>query len=271
MTTPTDPSSYPPPDAERVERALVAMRTRRARLRRARAVAVSGTLVVALAIVVVASASSGSHRLRVTGPSSSSTTATSITTATSSTSATSTTTTEPGTTATAAPAGTEQIVYRPFTESGVIDPGLRVTSRVTGTCVTGETSRTYRCFGVAPAGGIYDPCFVVPRAPSQTFVCPSDPATPDVIELTATAPASGPPVTTNRPWAFQLSSGEVCLFVSAAWGGLGPYDCQRNDPSVVPADCRPATSSPQWWTADCQDDKTDASPFTPKRVTKVWF
>jgi hypothetical protein len=161
------------------------------------------------------------------------------------------------------------VVYRPYTASGELGPSLHITARATGTCVNGESNRTYRCFAVSPAATIYDPCFAVSAA-QRIIACAINPVTPDIVEFTTTARLPGLPPDATRPWAFQLSSGAVCVFVSAAWGGLG-YDCQRTDSSITPAYCRPPTTSQPWWTAECQDERTSASPFTRQRVSKVWF
>ena len=262
MTNPTDRTRYLPPDPERVERALGAMRARRARLRRNRAIAVSGALAVVVAVVAVTLSSNDGHRLRVAG-----TTSTTINASTT----TAPTTSEATTSTSAAPIRqTRQIVYRPFTDSGEIDPGLRVTATVTGRCIAGASDRTFRCFATGQKGTIYDPCFAA-QVPAYTFVCPTDPATPDVVKLTTPSPVTDAPGTAVRPWAFQLSNGWVCVFVSAAWGGLGPYDCQRNDSSIIPADCRQPTSSQPYWNAQCQDEKSDTSPFASHLVANVWF
>ena len=262
MTSPTAPTRYPPPEPERIERALGAMRARRARLRRIRTAGASGVLIVLVAIAAVALSSSGGHRIRVEGPGS--------TTTTSATTSSRATTTNAATTTTTTPAKTDVITYTPYTASGAIDPSLHITARATGTCVNGESNRTFRCFAVSPAATIYDPCFAVTSA-QRIVACPINPVTPDIVEFTTTARLTGTPPATTRPWAFQLSSGEVCVFVSAAWGGLGPYDCQRTNTSVTPADCRPPATSTPWWSAECQDQRTDASPFTRRQVGKVWF
>lgn len=278
MTGPSNTTRHPPPEPERIERALRAMHARRAKLRRRRIIGVSGAL-AAVAVVVLAAivASPGNApRLRVEGqPSTTTSLAAGTTTSTTRHTETSTTgTSTPGTSTTSIPttavAGTQQITYQPFTATGTIDPGLQVTASVTGTCTTGETSRTYRCFG-ATSGGIYDPCFPGPHGTTQPLVCPRNPTTRDIVEVTATAVTSQPPVTTTGPWAMQLSGGQVCLFVSAAWSGLGPYDCQLNNSKAMPADCRQPQPSQPWWTAECQDQKTNARPFTTTRVSKVWF
>jgi hypothetical protein len=246
------------------------MRARRTKLRRLRIVAVSGALAAVIAVVLVTTSSSpgGAPRLRVEGRSATTSGVAASTTTSSTTSQTATSTTStPTTTA----SGTQEITYQPFTATGAIDPNLVVTSSVTGTCLTGETRRTYRCFGENPAGGIYDPCFFGPHGTTQPLVCPRNPATPDVVEFTATSVTSQAPITTTRPWAMELAGGQVCLFVSAAWSGLGPYDCQPSNALTSLADCREPQPSQPWWTAECQRQKTGASPFTPNRISKIWF
>jgi hypothetical protein len=273
MTNPSDAGKYPAPRPERVERALRAMRARRTRLRRFRIAAVSSALVVVAAVAILATQISptSSPRLRVEGQPSTSTHSAPSTTAapTSTTSSTATSTTSTPTTAVP---GSREITYQPFTAAGVIDPGLHVTASVTGTCISGEVKRAYRCFGTSPAGGIYDPCFVGPQGTTAPLACPLNPAAGDIVEFSVTSVTSQAPVTTTRrPWAMQLSGGQVCLFVSAAWGGLGPYDCQFNNASATPADCRQPQPSQPWWTAECQDQKSDASPFTTNTVRTLWF
>ncbi len=181
---------------------------------------------------------------------------------TSQTSNASTTTTEP--------VPTQQITYQPFTASGAIDPNLRVTSRVTGTCLTGESSRSYRCFGASGDAGIYDPCYASPLVTAAPLVCPSNPAIGEVVELTATSLPAPAPATTTRPWAMELSNGQVCSFVSAAWNGLGPYNCETGNTPMW-ADCREPQSAQPWWTTECQYQQTDTSAFIPNQVSKIWF
>lgn len=278
MTGPTDPTQYPPPDRERVEHALHAMHARRARLRRLRLIGVSGglALFVAVTVAVMASSANPEHRLRVLGQPTTTLTTTPSTTAPSTTPSSTTTPSQTATSTATTPtttsgSGTQQITYQPFTATGTVDPSLHVTSSVTGTCLTGESGRSYRCFGANPPGGIYDPCFAGPHGTTEPLVCPDDPATPDVVELTATSASSEPSVATTRPWAMQLSNGHICLFVSAAWSGLGPYGCSTHNPSLTPADCRQPQPSQPWWSVECQDQQTAASPFTPNQVTKIWF
>ncbi len=178
---------------------------------------------------------------------------------------------------------TAMITYAPFTATGAIDPGLQVTSRATGTCIRysrGPTGRDYyRCFG--SGSGIYDPCFAGPQTTAAPLVCPMGPISSDITEFTVTSITSTePPSTSVTPWAMQLSGGQVCLLVSAAWGGLGPYGCQPSPTGSSPtqpavADCHapaasPAASQPLW-SAACQEQEVAASPFTTQDVATLWF
>lgn len=181
---------------------------------------------------------------------------------------TSTTTTTPATTTTtvpAAPVGTQQITYQPFVGSQ-LDPSLHVTGQQSGECFEyggGADGRDYyRC-------GTLQPCFEGPQGSGAPLACPSgDVTTNDVVEFTATSvDTSLVPATTKTPWAMQLSDGDVCTLINAAWSGLGPYGC--NGPSV--SDCRQPQSGTPWWTADCQAQLTSASPFTTTTVETVWF
>ena len=169
---------------------------------------------------------------------------------------------------------TEQITYEPFTATG-IDPSLHVASQVTGTCIRyggGAAGRfSYRCFA-SPGAGIYDPCFAGPASTSEPLVCPTSPTSNEVVELNVTSVTSDePPSPSKIPWAMQLSGGQVCLLVSAAWGGLGPYACQGAGNQQSVADCHTPVASVPLWTAACQTQQTDASPFGTKDVTKVWY
>jgi hypothetical protein len=178
--------------------------------------------------------------------------------------------------ATTVPSGavvTQQITYQPFVGSKV-DPSLHVTGQDSGGCSEyggGADGRIYyRCIGTSD---VLQPCFAGPQGTSAQLVCPYGLVTSnDVLLWTATTVTTTGfvPATTKTPWSMQLSNGMICEFVSAAWGGLGPYGC--NTPGITtPADCRtPQTSTPSW-TADCQDQETDASPFTSLTVERVWF
>jgi hypothetical protein len=279
-------AQYPPPDRRRVERALSAMRTRRARLRRYRIIGVSGVLAVLIAALgaVYAGASSDAGRgIHVEGGTSTTvisapdsteapepaptapTTMTTPTTAepttsTSASTSTSTTVTVPG---------TEVITYQPFAVTGAIDPTLRVVAQASGTCLNGESSRSYRCFG--GSGGIYDPCFAAPGGTSQPLVCPNDPATNDVTTFAATSVTADHLSGVVRAWAIQLSGGQICRFETGASTGLGPFSCGTyGSPSAI-ADCLEPQSSRPWWTTECQRQESTTSPLAPYQVTKVWF
>ncbi|HVA02735.1 MAG TPA: hypothetical protein VMU64_03225 [Acidimicrobiales bacterium] len=168
--------------------------------------------------------------------------------------------------------GTERITYEPFTATG-IDPSLHVTSRFTGNCIRysrGAAARSYfRCF--ASGGGIYDPCFAGPQSTRAPLVCPTTPTSSSVVTFTvSTVSSDGPPSPSSIPWAMQLSDGQVCLFVSAAWSGLGPYQCGAAPIGPSVADCHPPDATPSS-TAACQDQFTQTSPFAPTDVAKLWF
>jgi hypothetical protein len=169
--------------------------------------------------------------------------------------------------------GTDEITYEPFTSTG-IEPTLHVTSHVTGTCISysrGPAARSlFRCF--SSTSEILDPCFAGPQSTTAPLVCPTVPTSNDVVEFTVTAVTTDEPATpTAVPWAIQLSNGQVCLLLSAAWSGLGPYACNGDQaPHSVP-DCHTPQASPTQWTAACQAVETQASPFTSQDVTTVWF
>jgi hypothetical protein len=92
------------------------------------------------------------------------------------------------------------------------------------------------------------------------------------VALTVTSVTSDePPSPSVIPWAMQLSTGQVCLFVSAAWSGLGPYGCEPGPQPQSVADCHTPESSRPLWSTACQDQETDASPFASKDVVRVWF
>jgi len=170
-------------------------------------------------------------------------------------------------------AGTRTVTYEPFTTTG-IDPRLMVTSHVTGTCIRysrGEAERFYfRCFGTG--SGIYDPCFAGPQSTIAPLVCPPSPTSSDVVEFIVTSVTSDePPSPTMPPWAMQLSSGQICVLVNAAWSGLGPYACQPAASQPSASDCHTPAAVQPFWTAACQAQETDASPFTTRNVVTVWF
>jgi hypothetical protein len=168
------------------------------------------------------------------------------------------------------PPGTQQITYQPFS-GNAIDPSLHVTQRLTGTCVSpGSGLRNgYRCF--ADGGAIYDPCFAGPNGTADPLVCPNDPIGRDVVELTARSVTSDPPPAVTNPWEIELSSGQLCRLVAAAWGTGGPYSCDKTGVAQPVADCHVPVPAQPWWTAECQEQLTDTSPFAASTVVKVWY
>jgi hypothetical protein len=181
------------------------------------------------------------------------------------------TTTTTTTTTNAAPAGsgTRHVTYEPFTAQGTIDPSLRVTAMLNATCVASGLAGTssYRC--LAPKS-VRDPCYAKPGATSGLLVCPSDLATREVVELTVTSlPALAAAAPKEWPWAIQLSNGQVCRLATVGGNGLEPFRCQGASPQ--PAGCLlPERRSP-WWTADCQDQPSDSSPYSNYRIDTAWF
>jgi hypothetical protein len=169
--------------------------------------------------------------------------------------------------------GTRQVTYEPFTAQGEIDPTLRVTETVDGTCVAAGVAgnSSYRCFA-QPSGGIYDPCFAPPVATSDPLLCPSaNPASPDVVQFdVGSLPSALQGAPEDRPWAMQLSNGQVCVLVDAAWGGLGPFGCQSATPDPL-ADCHVPLQAAPWWTTACQSQENNASPFATYQVDTVWL
>ena len=182
-----------------------------------------------------------------------------------------------------AAAMTTVVTYQPFVANQV-DPALDVTGSYQATsCYRyggGAAGRYYfRCF---IKSRVYDPCFsnvgnafegVVGL--SSALVCPRNPTDNKVVELqiahSTNINTDSKPWTSARPWAFQLSNGTVCLFVNAAWGGLGPYDCQAATPTTVLADCRVPQMTSPLWTTTCQDKKSSGNPFTSAVLEKAWM
>jgi hypothetical protein len=258
-----------PPAATRIGRAA------RGPGRRVLVAALGVAAAIAIA-VVIAVANHGVHGSSI-GPATvpTSTVATTPPTrAETSTSTAPTTSTSTTTSATTPPpAGTREVVYQPFVGDG-ISPRLHVTSHLSGSCFHSRIGGHdyYRCFGDASAGGvIFDPCFAGPQGTAQPLVCPTDPTSSAVFELTATSVAEDQAPTAGRPWAIQLDGGQVCGFASAAWSGLGPYSCHGSNAPPHVADCRQPTASASWWTAACQDQLADSSPFSARRVVTVWY
>lgn len=189
-----------------------------------------------------------------------------------------TTTTPPPTTTTTAGYGTQQIDFQPFSGTQLA-AGLSVTASDTGPCDPyggGNGSTTYyRCLGTRDLSGhtsVYDPCFAGPKGVFSALACPIDPTTHHVVLFTATSEGpAGPPTAIDRPWAMQLQTGQVCLFTSGAWGGLGPYACSSSLITGPTADCHVPVSGSPWWTAPCQVTEADSSPFNSVELAKVWF
>lgn len=170
-------------------------------------------------------------------------------------------------------AGTRELTYQAFSAHGRIDPKLRVSKAVSGTCqpdgAAGNSS--YRCFVRVSGNNIYDPCFAPPRDTSGPLLCPANPANPNVVRFdVGSLPAALQGTPEERPWAVRLSNAQVCVLVNAAWGGLGPFSCQSVTPGSL-ADCHVPVQAAPWWTIACQSHENASSPFTNYRVDTVWL
>jgi hypothetical protein len=122
-------------------------------------------------------------------------------------------------------APTRLVVYSPFTMSGTLTRGLKVTARVSGYCWEGsivdERADAWRCFR---GNYILDPCFSGTGV-SSWVTCPTGALFGrDVLrlDLTKPLPASlankdGDP-TTRDPWAVELTTGVTCTSESGATG-----------------------------------------------------
>jgi hypothetical protein len=179
------------------------------------------------------------------------------------------TTTTTATTAAPAGGGTRQVTYDPFTAQGTIDPSLRVTVIIDATCVAGGLAGTssYRCLA---RSSVLDPCYARPGATSGPVVCPSNLATREVVELTVSSlPALAADAPREWPWAIRLSNGQVCRLGAVGGNGLEPFRCQGASPH--PAGCLLPERGTPWWTADCQDQATDSSPYSIYRIETTWF
>jgi hypothetical protein len=176
--------------------------------------------------------------------------------------------------------GTEQITYQPFI-GAMLKPELHVSSQESGTCFTyggGAQGRyIYRC-------GTMQPCVAGSLGTGAPLACPlGSPASNDVVLWTATSVDSTgfTPPTAKTPFAMQLSNGAFCVLVNAAWSGLGPFGCDGSPsgggtPPGLPADCRQpvpaaAATTSRYWTARCQAQLTQTSPFLSTTVVKIWF
>lgn len=206
--------------------------------------------------IVLAACGGGSN------PGSAGSTTTSVAVSTSTASA-STTTTAPG---------TQQVGFDPYSARGTISPEVNLVQKVTGTCVSPGVAGTtsYRCFAHG-SSMIYDPCFAPPHATTGPLVCVADPTVDDDVEFDVGAlPAAPSGAPSTRPWAMQLSDGQVCVLVNAAWGDLGPFACLSPGATNPVADCHAPQPATPWWSAACQVQESTSSPFSSFQIDKVW-
>lgn len=178
---------------------------------------------------------------------------------------------------TSVPTGTVQVTYQAFVGDH-LDPRLGVTSTDSGDCIRyggGDQGHwIYRCFGMQTGDHsyVYDPCFDGPSGTAAPLACVTDPTVPKAVRFSVTSvDTATPPATTAYPWAMQLASGQVCLRVSGAWGSGGPFACQVISKTGSLADCHEPSAGVPWWSAACQEQNSDQSPFVPTQVAKIWF
>jgi hypothetical protein len=117
--------------------------------------------------------------------------------------------------------------------SARVAPGLFVTQRLAGHCVSGARSTpradAWRCFA---DDHWIDPCFS-PTSRSRDVLCPFDPWSKNVrlVELTRRLPpVTRRPAHTNRPWGIWTANAKRCVIaVSGATLRLGGervrYEC----------------------------------------------
>jgi len=165
---------------------------------------------------------------------------------------------------------TKVVTYNPFTPTGTLEPTLKVVAVKSGVtpCQSSGAAgwSSFRCF-TNPE--IYDPCFAPPSATTGPVYCPVLLPRRDVVEVrTGQLPPLFKGGSEYRPWALELSDGQVCEFVNAAWGGLGPFGCVS--PPGKAADCRVPTANYGRWTTLCQKTEKLGSPFTEYRVSILW-
>ena len=171
-------------------------------------------------------------------------------------------------------ATTHEAVFSPYSSQGTVLATIAITQTVTGTCVSPGVAGTssYRCFA-QPGSTVYDPCFAPPHATSGPLVCVADPAQPEAVSFEVgplpAEPTAGP---ITQPWAMQLSNGQVCIFVSAAWTtGLGPFACPTAArSSSSEADCHTPRQIGLRDEAACQAREASTSVFRPVQVVRVW-
>jgi hypothetical protein len=166
--------------------------------------------------------------------------------------------------------GTQVAVYNPIAPSGALTSALRVTEHLQGRCSGGGVAgrSSYNC--LTTTSRIIDPCFAARlRGP---FYCSTNPAVPDVIEVTVRSPAG---VTRTEPversWAIELEDHQVCIAVVAAIGTRGPFTCIAIAKTPGPVeDCRAPVDVTPYWIAACQARGPQTAPFKTYRVLKVW-
>lgn len=144
-------------------------------------------------------------------------------------------------TASAAPAGTRAVTqvhtFNPWTATGKLAPGIKVTQREKASGCTYRSSfdlgnrDAWRCFPVS--GGFYDPCFAAPNGSHVTQVaCVANAWAGKAVILTLAKPlahsswGTPPPATAKFPWAMVLANGQRCGVIggtSQVVDGVGLY------------------------------------------------
>ena len=116
---------------------------------------------------------------------------------------------------------TRVVTYQPWTNSGTLTPGLRVSETVPADCeelsiADGARSGALRCFA---GNEVLDPCFVAPSV--QQAACLASPwdMSVTVVRLTTLPSPSAP--ASALPWAIELTDGEHCLFEAGATQSAG--------------------------------------------------
>ena len=120
------------------------------------------------------------------------------------------------TTVASTPAVTEQLLYQPFTPSG-LKSDVVVSGELTGTCFGGSIAATYRpdAWRCMAGNQILDPCFEnpYPTAP-LSVLCTESPGKPVTrLLLTTGVPEDMRNATvegTSLPWALELTTGIRC-------------------------------------------------------------
>ena len=123
--------------------------------------------------------------------------------------------------------GTQEVGFDPYTPQGTVRATLQVTRRCRGRASHREwPAPRPTAASPQPGSSIYDPCFAPAHATSGPLTCVAAPTDIDAVAFDVgalpSAPAGAP---ASRPWAMRLVSGQVCVLVAAAWGGLGPFAC----------------------------------------------